>query len=308
MKKKIGFCKKEQGIFTQAYIRHIKDTLRAQVDCDVIDVDFREGYVLNDKAFVGDICLNDLDVYFWHDTVHPSQWHADNHFLHVLKAMESDVAVINTAESTRIVNDKFLSHMTLKKAGLPVGDFALVRADDRDALKSVFMQYEQDVLLKPRFGGWGIGIVRAQSVDVLLSTVEYMLSFAERKHHSLLVERFHKNDLSKWISVVVFGGKALFAYQKPLIGEADWKIYDPDRIDGRGRLSMCVAIPDEVRASAVAAQKAIGKDIIGFDFIYTEDGYKIVDENGRPGLYAHCLEEARIDVAQEIVNLVRSKL
>ena len=34
----------------------------------------------------------------------------------------------------------------------------------------------------------------------------------------------------------------------------------------------------------------------------------IVDENGRPGLYQHCLEAANIDIVDVIVDLIVSKI
>ncbi len=307
MKKKIGFNKKIQGIFDAQMILQIKESLSKKIDCEIIDVDFREGVIINDRVFVNDICLNDLDLYFWHDTVYPRVWGADNHFLHILSVLEKTTPVVNSSNSTRIVNDKFLAHSALKNAHIPVGDFALVRADDTQNLRRIFSLFNNDVLLKPRFGGWGIGIARATKIDELLSTVEYMMSFVPRSHQSILIEKFHKNDLSKWISVALFGDKILFGYRKQLMGDADWKIYDPKKIDGKGLLSTFIDPPQEAKNIVLAAQKAIGKDIIGFDLIYTEDGYKIIDENGRPGLYKNCIDTAGIDIASEITVLVEKK-
>ena len=308
MKKKIGFYKKEQGIFTKSYIDTIKQKIINEIDCEFIEVDFREGVIINNKVFVNGVCLNDLDVYFWHDTVFPRNWQSDNYFLHILSAIENDVQVINTSTATKITNDKFLSHLTLKNAGLPVGDFALVRADDYNNLKYVFEKFDKDVLLKPRFGGWGIGIARAKKIDELMSTIEYMLNFTNNPNQSILIEKFYPNDLSKWISVVVFGDEVIFGYKKPLIGDADWKIYDPQKTDGKGALSEYVNPPQELKELALNAKRAIGKDIIGFDFIYTENGYKIIDENGRPGLYSQCINSAKIDIADKIVQLIQNKL
>ncbi len=308
MRKKIGFCKKEQGIFTKKYIEEIKKSISKNINCELIEVDFRDGIIINNRVFVDNICLNDLDAYFWHDTVYPNAWQSDNYFLHILETIEKNVTVINNAMSTRITNDKFLSHLTLKNAGLPVGDFALVQATDIDGLKKVFAEFNNDVLLKPRFGGWGIGIARAKKIDALLSTVEYMLSFTNNPNQSILLERFYKNDLSRWLSVVVFGDKVLFGYQKPIIGDADWKIYDPTKSDGKGIMSEYAEVPEDLQKIALKAKNAIGKDIIGFDFISTGDGYKIIDENSRPGLYPQCIEGANINISNEIVNLIKNKL
>ena len=308
MRKKIGFCKKEQGIFTKKYIEEIKKSISENINYELVEVDFRNGIIINNQVFVDNICLNDLDLYFWHDTVYPTQWQSDNYFLHILKTIEKDVVVINTASSTNITNDKFLSHLTLKNANLPVGDFALAQATDTNNLKKVFEQFGQDVLLKPRFGGWGIGIARAKKFDELMSTVEYMLNFTNNPNQSILLERFYKNDLTKWISVVVFGDKVIFGYKKPLIGDADWKIYDPQKSDGKGTMSEYAEVPKNLQQIALKAKNAIGKDIIGFDFILTNEGYKIIDENGRPGLYPQCIKTTNVNISDEIIKLIKNKL
>jgi glutathione synthase/RimK-type ligase-like ATP-grasp enzyme len=99
------------------------------------------------------------------------------------------------------------------------------------------------------------------------------------------------------------------AYRKPLsLSGSDWKVYDPEKKDGRGQQSESVVPSDELIDLARRAQVAIGKDIIGFDFIATDNGYVIVDENGRPGLYEHCLEAAGTDIVEVITSLIISKL
>jgi glutathione synthase/RimK-type ligase-like ATP-grasp enzyme len=306
--KKIGFSKKTQGVFSQDVIEKIKKNVADQCNCTVVDVDFRKSIVINDQVFVDNICLNDCSVYFWHDTVYPRNWGADNYFLHALSVLENTTKVINSSESTRIVNDKFLAHIALKRNNVPVGDFALACADDEIGLRKVFESFGKDVLLKPRFGGWGIGIARAKKIDELLSITEYVSSFTKDPRQIMLIEKFHQNDLSRWVSVVMIGQKILFGYQKPLIGDANWKIYDPKKIDGKGERSIYIDPPQEAKEIALAAQKAIGKDIIGFDMIFTDEGYKIIDENGRPGLYQHCLDAAGISVENEIISLICEKM
>ncbi len=308
MKIKIGFHKSVQGIFTAEYIVQIKDNIKERFDCELTVVDFRNGVIIGDKVYVGNICLNELDIYFWHDTVRPRDWGADNYFCHILDSISADVAVINTGESVRITNDKFLAHTKLKNANLSVGDFALVCSGDIDGLRQVFDAFDGDILLKPRFGGWGIGIMHFSKFDELQSCVEYAQGFSGM-NQQFLIERYYQNDLTQWISVVVFDGKVLFGYRKPLLSDdADWKIYDPLKQDGRGQKTVFVKVSNELAQVAIAAQKAIGKDIIGFDFIATDEGYKIIDENGRPGLYQHCLTAAGIDMSQEILTLIENKV
>lgn len=309
MKKvRVGFSKKVQGVFTKEVIEEIKEEIKKTDNMELFtDLDFREAFVLNGKVYVGDFCLNSLDIYFWHDSVNPREWNGDNFNLNVLRALENDCLVINSSEATRITNDKYLAHLALKNENLPVADFALVSMTNKDALKRAFKELGGRVLIKPRFGGWGVGIMKFEDANELISAVEMMLSFMPSDKQQVLLEKFYENDLSKWISVVVIGGKKCFGYRKKVTGKFDWKIYDPEKSDGKGESSDYVEVPDDLREIAFKAQEVIGKDIIGFDFIYTNEGYKIIDENGRPGIYPQCLEGAGVDIIKTIVELVSDK-
>lgn len=307
-KPKVGFFKKPQGVFTSEVIKSIENKLRAEKVELVTDLDFREGYVRSGDVYVGNYNLNDLDVYFWHDTVRPMIWKGDNYYLNLLRALEKDCQVINNSESTRIVNDKYLAHLALTKNNLPVAEFALVSMNEPELARQAFKDLGGDVVIKQRYGGWGVGVVRIKEADQLIETLELLLSHLPAGEHQLFMEKFYPNDLSKWISVVVMGDKVLFGYQKKNLGTSDWKVYDPNKQDGKGENSVYIDPSGELKKISLQAKEAIGKDIICFDFISTDEGYKIVDENGRPGIYPRCLEGAGIDIEKEIVDLILSKL
>ena len=307
-KVKVGFFKAVQGAFSAEKIAQIKQRLTDDYNIELIEADFREGVLINGKVYVGDICLNDCDVYFWHDTLRPSQSGADNYYVHLLRALENDVTVINTADSTEITNDKLRAHEALEAAGLPVSRYALVRSEDRAGIEKAFQELGSQVLVKPRFGGWGSGIVRCRTIEDLQSAIELTVALSGRHLHVLL-EQFYENDPSQWVSVSMVAGRPIIGYRKPLsLSGSDWKVYDPQKKDGRGQNSEYVEPSSELVELAKRAQQAIGKDIIGFDFISTPGGFVIVDENGRPGLYQHCLEAANIDIVDVIVDLIVSKI
>lgn len=305
-KHRIGFYKAVQGAFTPERIGAIKQRLQDEHGVEVVEVDFRDGVLIDGRVYAHGICLNDLDLYFWHDTLRPATTGSDSYYLHLLRAIEHDVRVINSAESTAITNDKLRAHEQLRAHGLPVSRYAFVRSDDRAGIETAFHELGSSVLIKPRFGGWGNGIVRCSAVEDLHSAIELSVSMSGRPLQFLL-EQFYDNDPSGWVSVTMFRQLPIIGYRKPLsLSGSDWKIYDPEKRDGKGELSEYVSPSPEVVSLAKRAQAAIGKDIIGFDFIRTADGYKIIDENGRPGLYEKCLEEAGVDLVDRVVELIAS--
>lgn len=301
---KIGFFKAVQGAFTEAVIADITNRLTSDLNAEVINVDFRRGVLIDGKVYVDELCLNDLDVYFWHDTLWPAKTGNDSYYIHLLRAIGKDVAVVNTADSTEAVNDKLRAHEILRQAGLPVSEYALVFSEDKPGIERAFHSLGGNVLLKPRFGGWGKGIVRCSEIGDLQDIIELSVA-ASGKTQQFLLERYYENDPEGWVSVSMIGQNPVIGYRKPLsIGASDWKVYDPNKQDGRGEHSIYVQPSDIVADFARRAQVALGKDIVGFDFILTPDGYKIVDENSRPGLYAHCLETAGVSLSDEILNLI----
>lgn len=301
---RIGFFKAVQGAFSEQVIANIKKRLASELNADVIEADFRRGVLVDGKVYVDDLCLNDLDVYFWHDTLWPAKTGSDSYYIHLLRAIGRDVTVINTADSTEVVNDKLRAHELLRRAGLPVSEYALVSSEDKTGIERAFRMLGGDVLLKPRFGGWGKGIVRCKDTGDLQDIIELSVAASGRVQQFLL-ERFYDNDPEGWVSVSMMGPNPIIGYRKPLgIGNSDWKVYDPDKLDGRGERSVYVRPSDDMADLARRGQAALGKHIVGFDFILTPDGYKIVDENSRPGLYAHCLEQAGIDLADAVVGLI----
>ena len=243
MKKKIGFFKKPQGVFTEDFIGEIKETLMNIEGIELFtELDYREAFVKNGEVYIGDFNLNQLDVYFWHDIVHVKLWKGDNYILNVLSALEKDCVVVNSVKSSRIVNDKYLSHLELLKAGLPVSDFSLVNIKNRDAVRNAFNGMGGSVLLKPRYGGFGSGIVKIDSEERLFEVLEFMQNYVEAPDQQILMERFYENDIEKWTSVVVFGDKVLFGYRKKVLGDSDWKVYDPERKDAKGQFTDYVKV------------------------------------------------------------------
>ncbi len=309
MKKiQLGFFKKPQGVFTKEIITQIENRLAQHKNITLKkDLDFSQGYLKNGSFYINNFNLNTLDAFFWHDTVKPADWKGDNYFLHLLSTLEKDCLVINSSQSTQITNDKFLAHSVLQKNNLPVADFALVDSTNTSALIKIFNAFGKTILIKPRFGGWGTGIIKVTSQDQLLSTLELLASFSTEKKQ-IFIEKYYPNDLSKWISVVVMGSKVVFGYQKTNQKTSTWKIYDPQKIDGKGFYSTYIKPSPELKSIALKAKEAIGKDIIGFDFIFTKEGYKIIDENGRPGLYQQCWDKAHLNIVDEIVDLILTKL
>src|SRR5690606_10650301 len=97
--------------------------------------------------------------------------------------------------------DKFTSHTILRNAGVETTDFCQVMSNQLDELVTLLDEWCA-MLLKPTLGAFGQGIVKIDSKQQLLDTVQYAISFAG-KHIPVFCERFEPNDMKKWISTTI---------------------------------------------------------------------------------------------------------
>jgi glutathione synthase/RimK-type ligase-like ATP-grasp enzyme len=258
-------------------------------DLDIRKTIVKDGLVYNQEGF----CLSDLDVYFYYFTVkgymgiYPG---SDQ-----LEALSKTTNVIPNIKSLKIGLDKYRSHLELKRNNLPVSNFVLFNFNNIDQASKVLMEW-RSVLIKPRMGNFGKGIIKIDDQ----STFEEVVEFVDGMNPELevLMEKFEESDNTKWISTTIIGDELVYGYKKRKEKFVNgWKVYDKDKKGG----SVDYVDAVDVKNIALKAKKVIGADILGFDFIYSKErGYVIVDENTFPGMYPDCFEKARKGSVAEI--------
>lgn len=252
----------------------------------VTPLSLANAYVKNGKVYDGETCLSDFDTVFWLYYVGDNAFAWD--LLHILA--QTTRVIPDPAASYRTRN-KYYAHATLRASHVPTTDFCVFDAAAAEDM-AIALKDWGDVLLKPVLGDFGHGIVKTADSRTFVDTVGYAQSFSD-KPLQIFCEKFERNDLAKWVSVTVIDGKAVFGYRKRDSAFVDgWKVYDAGRVGGNADYVDVSASP--VAAIAEAAAKALGCDIVGLDFIYSEKSqkYLIVDENTLPGMYADCFEAA----------------
>lgn len=266
------------------------------------DLDLRQAIIENGKVYVGDVCLSDLDLFFWYYLPHykPSSFE-----FKVLDTLKKQTIVVPDPDGFVTSLDKFTAHTVLRNSGLPTPDFALFEADDISYAKNLFNRWGS-LLLKPRFGKFGHGILKVDSESMFRDAIAYSAS-QTIEPTPIFVERFEENDPEKWISATTIGGNALFGYRKRAHKFVDgWKVYDEAFQGGEADY----VDPEPVRGITETAAKVLGADVVGFDCIFTTQGkYVIVDENTFPGIYEDCFAKSgRGDLAENFYTLILKKL
>lgn len=258
-------------------------------DSDIVyykDLDPRKAVIENGKVYCGDICVSDLDLFFWY---YLPDYDSTSFEFQVLETMSRWTKVAPNPRGLVRSMDKFTAHSVLRNAGLPTPDFALFPATDTVYAKKLFNEWGT-LLLKPRLGKFGHGILKVDSEGMLRDAISYAAS-SHSGPTQIFVERFEENDVDYWISATTIGGRTVFGYRKKPSKFVDgWKVYDEQFKGG----DAFYVDPSPVEGIASAAAKALGADMVGFDCIYVtgQKKYLIVDENTFPGIYEDCFEQA----------------
>ena len=284
-------AKKKRGFLTRTEVKKVETILKANPEIKFLgNVNFKSIEVNNGKFFCGNIDLGRADLFFWYA---PGM----RKFSKELRALSKTTKIIKSPKSYEVVADKFLAHSILKKKGSPVADFALLNYDDLKRMRGLVKKWKI-LLIKHVRGSFGRGIIRVRDFETLRDIAGYLKM--EHGQEKIYVERFYKNDTGNWISTTLIGGKVVYGYRKKKKKFAGWKVYD---IRARGG-DAYYADPAPVKKYAEKAARVLDKSIVGFDFIKTREGYKIVDENNFPGFYPEVFKASRKDVSELIANLI----
>lgn len=211
-----------------------------------------------DRLRSGDVALVRLDVLPTLDGCEPG--------LEVCDALVSrGVRLLNGAVGLLAAHDKLQTAVALERAGIPHP--ATRHVTDRQELAVL----EPPLVLKPRFGSWGLDVRLCRTRAELAATAAVLPERQWFRSTGVLVQEVVPL-VTRDLRVLVAGGRAVGASARsPAPGE--WRT----NTSLGGRLEP-VDPPDEALRLAVAAIAAIGIDLAGVDLLPAPDGGWIVLE------------------------------
>ncbi len=281
------------GFFLDEIGRAILKELKKNFEV-IENLDFRNASVINGKVFFGDFDADELDGYFWFSYMGKN---TDSHDILVLQQLEKTMPVINPSKGLIIGLDKFKTSSYLKANNIPVPEFALVRPNDENAIRKIFKAWKS-VLVKPRYGGAGIGICKVDDPDQFIDFIDFS------QIDTVYIERYHENDMGKWCGINVVGDRILYGYGKH---ESKIKGYKPFDRAGIGGGLVLREPSDEQRKIAFNVAKATKMDFFGVDVIKSNEGrYLVVDMNTFPAVYPE-LKDAK-KTAEIFVTAIKKRL
>jgi RimK family alpha-L-glutamate ligase len=209
----------------------------------------------------GDAALGRLDVLPTLDGVDDGLW--------ALGALAArGVLVLNEPAALLGTHDKLLTARLLKRAGIAHPTTRHLRAG------RPFRAVRTPVVVKPRYGSWGEGVVRCDDEDVLAATIDELTETAWYRRQGALVQALvppRGYDLR----VLVAAGRVIGAVFRDA-APGEWRT----NIALGGVRRPVADIPVAACELAVAAADAVGAALVGVDLLPLEDGWTVLEVNG----------------------------
>lgn len=207
----------------------------------------------------GDCVLARPDVLPTLDGVEPG-------LLELLLLERAGVRVLNPARALLAAHDKLRTAHLLSRARLPhPWTMHLAPGDDMP-------RFATPIVIKPRFGSWGIDVFRCDGEDELARRLREVATKPWfRRHGALLQELVTPRGYD--MRVLIAGGTTTGAVQR-VAAPGEWRT----NFSLGGSRRPCV--PSAMaRALAEAAAAAVGADFVGVDLLPVDDGYIVIELN-----------------------------
>jgi RimK family alpha-L-glutamate ligase len=176
--------------------------------------------------------------------------------------------VLNRADALLRAHDKLETASTLGGAGLPHPRTVHIRPGEKAE-----PEFEGPYVVKPRFGSWGMGVVRCRSVRALRRTISKLEGCSWYDEQGVLVQELVPSGGID-VRVVVAGGTVVGAVSR-VAATNEWRT----NVALGGRRER-VKPSLEARALALAAAQAVDADLVGVDLLPSSDGYVALEVNG----------------------------
>lgn len=286
------------GMMLEEIKREVIENLRKDETIEIVEIkDLREEIIENGE--IQNEIFDKMQALIWFGEIGRDKKGEYN--LEILRALENKMKVINPTKGYLTAMDKYQTGLFLAKNKIRAPKFMLFSKNEVEKAANTMKKWNTPILLKPRLGSYGVGIIKVEKTNDLLDITDYV----ETETH--YVEEFIPNDPAKWIGVNIIGGKHAYSYSKEENCFRDgWKVSDRNKIGGK----MILAKPTQDQLK-IAQEIAAKMDLswVGVDFITNgRDESFVVDVNTFPGLYPQMFDEAKVDGPKMITEAIFSKI
>jgi len=247
------------------------------------DADVDVAIVAASEVRPGDVVLGRLDIL-------RSLSGVERGLLELLWLERRGARVLNRARTLVTAHDKLLTARVLAHAGLPHPRTLHVRAVE------ALPELEPPVVVKPRFGSWGLDVFRCDTTEQLRRCLDEVATRPWFRRHGVLVQELVP-PVGHDLRLIVSGGVVVGAVRR-VAGPGEWRTNV-----SLGATRHPVVPPPPACELAVAAARAIGGDLVGVDLLPSDGGHTVIELNGSPDFnetYSLPGHDVFVDAAAEL--------
>lgn len=200
------------------------------------------------------------------------------------------VPLVNSAQPIARSRDKLRALQLLVRAGIDVPRTVMAR-DPRQVHRALEMVGGPPAVIKVLQGAQGIGVILAETEQVVLTVVETFASLGM----NIMIQEFIEESEGRDLRALVVGGRVVAAMRRQArLGEFRSNVH-------RGGSSTAVELSPDYQRAALRATRAMGLQVAGVDLLESKHGPKLLEVNSSPGFEG--LERATgADVAGAIID------
>ena len=209
--------------------------------------------------------------------------------------------LFNSANAIADSDDKSLTFLRLKKAGLPIPKtiiapktFANIGYTDSEFMQDVIAQLGLPIVMKECFGSFGMQVYTFDNEQSLVDKVE------ELAGTPLLFQEMVKSSYGRDIRINVVG-ESVIASMLRTNKNGDFR----SNITLGGSMEK-YSPTDEEKNLAILATKAMGLDFAGVDILFGENGPIVCEVNSNPH-FATTLACTGVNMANEMMAYIKGK-
>ena len=267
MKKTVGIWMYQNGGGDKIE-KKLVSKLREREIKSITNLNLRDALVADEKIFINDTVINDLDLFFSYNSGEQTQYQ-----VYLYKIVDTLIPMINSYSAFALSEDKLQTSFALKRHGVTSTDFRLCHRDDTKDLRKFIREWKK-MVYKPVDGWGGVGLTKIESEEALDMLIPFLNQTDLR---FLYLEKFIDYDNSDF-RVDIVDGEFISCYGRKAPKDS-WKT----NVTSGGSVFLREA-DDELVQIAKRAAKATGLDIAGVDIIYDrqKEEYVVLEVNGIP--------------------------
>ncbi len=205
--------------------------------------------------------------------------------------------VVNSSKVLQICEDKFLTSLVLKRAGVPTVDFLMVFSLEQ-AKEAVERLGGYPVVVKSPLGSWGRLMAKVNDEEALEAVIEHKMGLQAPYHKAFYIQKYVDKG-GRDIRAFVIGGRTICAIYR---NSSHWITNT-----ARGGVATNCPVDKDLAEVCKKASEAVGGGILAMDVFETKDGY-VINEINHTMEFKNSEKPTGVSISEEIVKYCVEKL